>query len=87
VRWSQAELDQLQSLWTQAYKRAEYLPNGTTSDIFVFPKKMGRGRIIHTDQYYRSGTLQQHTNVPGGEVYNCPGTPKSQGGIYVSYDS
>jgi len=29
VRWSQAELDQLQSLWTQAYKRAEYLPNGT----------------------------------------------------------
>jgi len=39
VRWSQAELDQLQSLWTQAYKRAEYLPNGTASDIFVFPKK------------------------------------------------
>ena len=40
-RWSQAELDQLQSLWTQAYKRAEYLPNGTASDIFVFPKKWG----------------------------------------------
>jgi len=39
MRWSQAELDQLQSLWTQAYKRAEYLPNGTASDIFVFPKK------------------------------------------------
>ena len=37
-RWSQAELDQLQSLWTQAYKRAEYLPNGTASDIFVSPK-------------------------------------------------
>jgi hypothetical protein len=41
VRWSQAELDQLQSLWTRAYKRDEYLPNGTASDIFVFPKKWG----------------------------------------------
>jgi len=41
ARWSQAELDQLQSLWTQAYKRAEYLPNGTASDIFVLPKKWG----------------------------------------------
>jgi hypothetical protein len=38
VRWSQAELDQLQSLWTRAYKRAEYLPNGTASDIFVVGK-------------------------------------------------
>ncbi len=25
----------------QAYKRAEYLPNGTASDILVFPKKWG----------------------------------------------
>ena len=41
VRWSQAELDQLQSLWTRAYKRAENLQNGTASDIFVFPKKWG----------------------------------------------
>jgi len=41
VRWSQAELDQLQSPWTRAYKRAEYLPNGTASEIFVFPKKWG----------------------------------------------
>ncbi len=39
VRWSQPELDQLQSLLTHAYKRAEYLHNGTASDIFVFPKK------------------------------------------------
>jgi hypothetical protein len=28
VRWSQAELDQLQSVWIQAYKRAEYMSNG-----------------------------------------------------------
>jgi hypothetical protein len=41
VRWSQAELDQLQSLWLQAYKRAEYLANGTANDVFVFPKKWG----------------------------------------------
>jgi hypothetical protein len=41
VRWSQAELDQLQSLWTRAYKRAESLQNGTASDIFVFPKRWG----------------------------------------------
>ena len=41
VRWSQAELDQLQSLWTRAYKRAESLQNGTASDIFIFPKRWG----------------------------------------------
>jgi len=41
VRWSQAELDQLQSLWLQAYKRAEYLANGTANDVFIFPKKWG----------------------------------------------
>jgi hypothetical protein len=41
VLWSQAELDQLQSLWTRAYKRAENLQNGTASDIFVFPKRWG----------------------------------------------
>jgi hypothetical protein len=41
VRWSQAELDQLQSLWVQAYKRAEYLANGTATDVFIFPKKWG----------------------------------------------
>jgi hypothetical protein len=39
VRWSQAELDQHQALWVQAYKRAEYLVNGTASDVFIFPKK------------------------------------------------
>jgi hypothetical protein len=42
LRWSQAEFDQLQSLWTQAYKRAEYLPNGTASDVSVLPKKWGK---------------------------------------------
>jgi hypothetical protein len=41
VRWSQAELDKLQSLWLQAYKRAEYLANGTANDVFIFPKKWG----------------------------------------------
>ena len=41
VRWSQAELDQLQSVWILAYKRAEYLANGTANDTFVFPKKWG----------------------------------------------
>ncbi len=45
VRWSQAELDQLQSVWTQAYKRAEYLSNGTANDVFVFPKKWGGGEL------------------------------------------
>jgi hypothetical protein len=29
VRWSKAKLDQLRSLWVQAYKRAENLPKGT----------------------------------------------------------
>ena len=41
MRWSQAELDQLQSLWVQAYKRTEYLANGTATDVFIFPKKWG----------------------------------------------
>jgi hypothetical protein len=41
VRWSHAELDQLQSLWLQAYKLAESLANGTAHDVFIFPKKMG----------------------------------------------
>ena len=41
VCWSQAELDQLQSLWTRAYKRAENLQNCTLSDIFVFLKRWG----------------------------------------------
>jgi len=41
VRWSQAELEQLQSLWVQAYKRAEYLANGTANDVFIFPEKWG----------------------------------------------
>ena len=41
VRWSQAELDQLQLAWIQAYKRAECLANGTANDTFVFPKKWG----------------------------------------------
>jgi hypothetical protein len=41
VRWIQAELDQLQSLWLQAYKRAEYLANGMANDVFIFPKKWG----------------------------------------------
>jgi hypothetical protein len=47
VRWSQAKLDQLQSLWTRAYNRAEYLANGTASDVFVFPKKWG-GKELST---------------------------------------
>ncbi len=38
VRWSQTELDKLQSLWVQAYKRAHHLAAGTATDIFVFPK-------------------------------------------------
>jgi len=41
LRWSHAELDQLQSLWVQAYKRAEYLANGTATAVFIFPKKWG----------------------------------------------
>jgi hypothetical protein len=41
VWWSQAELYQLQSLWLQAYKRAESLANGTANDVFIFPKKWG----------------------------------------------
>jgi hypothetical protein len=47
VRWSREELDQLQSLWVQAYKRAEYLPNGTANDVFIFPKKW-RGEELST---------------------------------------
>jgi hypothetical protein len=41
VRWSQAELDQFQSFWRQAYKRAEYLANCTANNVFIFPKKWG----------------------------------------------
>jgi hypothetical protein len=41
VRWSKAKLDQLRSLWVQAYKRADHLPKGTASDIFIFPEKRG----------------------------------------------
>jgi len=41
VRWSKAELDQLRALWVQAYKRADHLPKGTASDIFIFPEKRG----------------------------------------------
>jgi hypothetical protein len=41
VRWRQAELDQLQSLWLQAYKPAESMHNGTANDVFIFPKKWG----------------------------------------------
>ena len=40
-QWRQSELDELQSPWVQAYKRAENLGNGTASDIFVFPKNGG----------------------------------------------
>ncbi len=40
-RWSKAELDQLRSLWVQAYKREENLPKGTASDIFIFQEKRG----------------------------------------------
>jgi hypothetical protein len=47
VRWSQTELDKLQSLWVQAYKRAEHLAAGTATDIFVFPKKWG-GKELST---------------------------------------
>jgi hypothetical protein len=41
VQWSQSELDQLQSLWLQAYKRAEHLANGTANEVFTFPGKWG----------------------------------------------
>jgi hypothetical protein len=42
VSRSQAELDQLQSLWVQAYKRAEYLASGMANDQhFHLPEKMG----------------------------------------------
>jgi hypothetical protein len=41
VQWRQAELDQLQSLWLQAYKRAESMHNGTANDVFILPKKGG----------------------------------------------
>jgi hypothetical protein len=47
VRWSQTELDKLQSPWVQAYKRAEHLAAGTATDIFVFPKKWG-GKELST---------------------------------------
>lgn len=47
VRWSQTELDKLQSLWVQAYQRAEHLAAGTATDIFVFPKKWG-GKELST---------------------------------------
>jgi hypothetical protein len=58
VRWSQPELDQLQSLLTHAYKRAEYLHNGTASDIFVFPKKWG------------GEELSTHINIIAQELCN-----------------
>ena len=45
VRWNKAELDQLRSLWVQAYKRAENLPKGTASDIFIFPEKRGGEKL------------------------------------------
>jgi hypothetical protein len=41
VPWRQSAIDQLQSLWVQACKRAEHLVNGTASDIFVFSKDWG----------------------------------------------
>jgi hypothetical protein len=65
VRWSQAELDQLQSLWTQAYKRAEYLPNGTASDIFFFPKKWGVIRLMNYTTRWSYGSGMKY-NITGG---------------------
>ena len=44
--WTTAELGGLLSLWTQAYKRAESLPDGTASDIYVFPKKWGSKELL-----------------------------------------
>ena len=41
MRCSQAELDELQSAWVQAYKCAGYLVNDTANDVFIFPKKWG----------------------------------------------
>jgi hypothetical protein len=82
VRWSQAELDQLQSLWVQAYKRTEYLANGTATDVFIFPKKWG-GEELSTpiniiaqelcNNIWRSGTRSC------GEVHRHSGTSTSQG--------
>ena len=46
VPWTTGELDKLLSLWTQAYKRAESLPDGTASDIYVFPKKWGSKELL-----------------------------------------
>jgi hypothetical protein len=41
ARWKQKELDKIQSLWVQAYKRAEHLAARTASDIFVFAEDWG----------------------------------------------
>jgi hypothetical protein len=47
VRWSQTELDKLQSLWVEAYKRAQHLAASTATDILVFLKKLG-GKELST---------------------------------------
>ena len=47
VPWTQHELNELLSLWTRAYKRAEGLPDGTATDIYVLPKEWG-GKCFST---------------------------------------
>ena len=47
VPWTQQELDELLSLWTRAYKRAEGLPGGTATDIYVLSKEWG-GKCFST---------------------------------------
>jgi hypothetical protein len=46
MRWSQAELDQFQCLWLQAYTRAEYMANGTANDVLIFLKKWGGDEFV-----------------------------------------
>ena len=68
VRWSQAELDQLESLWTRTYKRAEYLPNGTASDIFFFPKKWGVIRLMNYTTRWSYGSGMKYNIIVGQEL-------------------
>ena len=41
VAWTAEEMQYLETLWVQAYKRAWFLPLSTASDIFTLPKTAG----------------------------------------------
>ena len=41
VAWTAEELQSLETLWVQAYKKAWFLPLSTASDIFTLPKAAG----------------------------------------------